>query len=495
LSTSTTPALKSRDAIYVDGQWQSTEDASDRITVYDSATEEPFLSVAAASEKDVDRAVGAARRAFDETDWPRLSAAERGVYLRGIARGILERADDLTDTWVRQSGILLRNATVGVRMASELYSHYADLAEAFPFEEVRAPAFGQFGVIVKEPVGVVGAIVPWNGPLRLTALKVGTALAVGCTVVLKASPEAPGEAYILAEIAESIGLPPGVLNVVTADRAASEALVRDPRVDKIAFTGSTVTGRKIAGILAERIGRVTLELGGKSPAVVLDDIDIAKAADIIAAQETYNCGQVCSSLTRVLIDKRRARDMVDALSERFAAVRVGDPFADTSDMGPLVSATQLERVNGYISRAIDDGAKLAAGGGRPAGLERGYFVEPTVFADVDNESELGQMEVFGPVLSVIPVDSEAQAFETANKTIYGLNAAVFTDDPDRALAAARRIRSGMVSHNSAQGGWELGFGGMKQSGLGREGTGPEALLPYLESKAIAMDARPSGFDS
>lgn len=493
MTTAPAHTVREHYGLYINGEWTPPHHESAPIVVVDSTTEQPFLSVPSASEEDISRAVGAARRAFDETDWPRLSPSARASYLRGFAKGLLERADEMADVWVRQSGLLHRNAVAGIAAGSDLYSYYADLAESFQFDEVRTPAAGGFGLVSREPVGVVGAIVPWNGPTRLTALKLGPALATGCTVVLKAPPEAPGESYILAEIADSIGLPPGVLNVVVADRGPSEALVRDPRVDKIAFTGSTVTGRKIAGIMAERIGRVTLELGGKSPAIVLDDFDVDKAAELITTQETYNCGQVCSSLTRVLIDRRRAPDLVDALAQRFTAVRVGDPFADTSDMGPLVSETQLKRVRGFIERGVHDGANLVVGGGRPEGQDVGYYVEPTLFSDVDNNSELGQMEVFGPVVSVIAVDDEQEALRTANETIYGLNAAVFTDDPDRALAVARRIRSGMVSQNGAMGGYPLGFGGMKQSGLGREGTFPESLLPYLESKAIAFVETPSGF--
>jgi len=489
----TTSPIKRFDGLYIGGEWVAPGNGTDPILVLDSTTEEPFLSVASASPDDVTRAVTAARQAFDHTDWSRSTPETRAHFLRGIAAGMLERADEIADIWVRQSGMLHRNAIAGVRQGSAVYSYFADLAESFSFHELRNTDAGGFGLIVREAVGVVGAIVPWNGPTRLTAVKVGPALAAGCTVVLKASREAPGESYILAEIADSIGLPPGILNVFTTAPGASETLVRDPRVDKISFTGSTEVGRRIAAIMAERIGRVTLELGGKSPAIVLDDYDLDKASELIATQELYNGGQVCSSLTRVLVSKKRAADLADALARRFADVRVGDPFEESSDMGPLASAEQVTKVKRFIGLGVEEGAELVVGGAdAPEGRTRGYYVKPTLFTNVDNSSELAQNEIFGPVLAVIPVEDEDAAVHTANDTIYGLNAAVFTDDVDKALAVARRVRSGMVMHNGLSTGYALGFGGIKQSGIGREGS-RESIQAYLESKAIAMDGTPSGF--
>ncbi|MGA7417750.1 MAG: aldehyde dehydrogenase family protein, partial [Acidimicrobiales bacterium] len=335
-------------------------------------------------------------------------------------------------------------------------------------------------------------IIPWNGPLVMITYKVAPALLAGCTVVLKCSPEAPGEAYVLAEIAEAIGLPAGVLNVVTADREVSELLVRDPRVDKITFTGSTAAGRRIASICGDRIARCTLELGGKSAAVILDDIDIATAADSLAANECILSGQVCSSLTRIVVTQNRHDELVEALTQSFAQVQVGDPFDPQTQMGPLAARRQRDRVEGYIAKGLAEGATLAAGGGRPKDLDRGWYIEPTVFGNVDNSSTIAQEEIFGPVLSVIPADDEQDAIAIANDTIYGLNASVFTNDVDRAREVARQLRSGTVGHNAFRTDFTMAFGGFKQSGIGREG-GTEGLLPFLETKSVILEGRPADY--
>lgn len=345
---------------------------------------------------------------------------------------------------------------------------------------------------MREPVGVVGAIIPWNAPLMLTAYKVAPALLAGCTVILKASPEAPGEAYVLAEVAESVGLPAGVLNVVTADREVSELLVRDPRVDKITFTGSTAAGRKIASICGERIARVTLELGGKSAAVILDDMDLGVAASTLAGAECFLSGQVCSSLTRIVVSRSRHDEFVDALASAFSQIRVGDPFDAETQMGPLAMSRQRDRVESYIAKGVADGATLATGGGRPEHLDRGWFIEPTVFGNVDNSSPIAQDEIFGPVLSVIPADDERDAVKIANDTIYGLNASVFTTDVDRAREVAGQLRSGTVGHNNFRTDFGVAFGGFKQSGIGREG-GTEGLLPFLETKTVILEGTPSRY--
>jgi aldehyde dehydrogenase (NAD+) len=345
---------------------------------------------------------------------------------------------------------------------------------------------------VREPVGVVGAIIPWNAPLSLITYKIAPALIAGCTVILKASPEAPGEAYVMAEIAEAVGLPPGVLNVVTADREVSELLVRDPRVDKITFTGSTAAGRRIASLCGERIARCTLELGGKSAAVILDDMDLAAAAASLAGAECFLAGQVCSSLTRIVVSQNRHDELVEALAGTFSQVRVGDPFDAQTQMGPLVAERQRDRVEGYIAKGVAAGATLATGGGRPKDLERGWFIEPTVFGNVDNSSAIAQEEIFGPVLSVIPAQNEEQAIAIANDTIYGLNASVFTNDVERARDVARQLRSGTVGHNAFRTDFGIAFGGFKQSGIGREG-GTEGLLPFLETKTVILEGRPSAY--
>jgi acyl-CoA reductase-like NAD-dependent aldehyde dehydrogenase len=483
--------LRHADRFFIGGEWVApSSDAT--IDVIDSGTEQVYFRVAEARAADMDRAVTAARRAFDEGPWPTLTHTERAGFLRGIAAGLRERADDIGQIWPRESGALHLIARGSAAGTAAAFDYYADLATTFPFEERAQPSMGEFGLLVREPVGVVGAIIPWNAPIGLITYKVAPALLAGCTVVLKCSPEAPGDAYVVAEIAESIGLPAGVLNVVTADREVSELLVRDPRVDKITFTGSTAAGRRIGSICGERIARCTLELGGKSAALILDDMDLGKAATTLARAECMLSGQVCSSLTRIIVSRSRHDELVDALAATFSQVRVGDPFDPATQMGPLVSGRQRDRVEGYIATGQDEGATLVTGGGRPKDLDRGYYIEPTVFAGVDNSSTIAQEEIFGPVLSVIPVADEEEMVSTADDTVYGLNASVFTPDVDRARQISRRLRSGTVGHNAFRTDFSIAFGGFKQSGIGREG-GIEGLLPFLEAKTVILDGPPADY--
>ena len=484
-------SLRHADAFFIGGEWVKPSSES-TIKVIDSTTEEVFLEVAEAQADDISRAVGAARTAFDSSPWAALSHAERAGYLRAIAAGLRERSADLAQVWPREAGALYAIATGAAEGAAETFEYYAGLADTYAWEERATPTVGNFGLLVHEPVGVVGAIIPWNGPLGLIAHKIAPALLAGCTVVLKNSPEAPAEGFVISEIAESIGLPAGVLNVVTADREVSELLVRDPRVDKITFTGSTLAGRKIASILGERIARVNLELGGKSAAVILDDADIATTAATLAGAECLLTGQVCSSLTRIVVTRSRHDELLEALASAFGAKRVGDPFDATSEMGPLVAERQVDRVLGYIDKGKAEGATLATGGGRPKDLGKGYYVEPTVFGNVPNSATIAQEEIFGPVLSVIPADNEAQAIEIANDTIYGLNSSVFTNDVDRARDVARQLRAGTVGHNAFRTDFGIAFGGFKQSGIGREG-GTEGLLPFLETKTVILDGPPAKY--
>jgi aldehyde dehydrogenase (NAD+) len=491
--TLTENPLQHADRFFIDGQWvAASSDAT--IDVLDSGTEEHYFSIAEAQEADLSQAVAAARRAFDEGPWPRLTPGRRAEYLRELGTGLAKRAETIAQIWPRESGVLQRVAHYMGSNIAESFDAYADLADTFDWEHEAQPQGSGFGLLVREPVGVVGAIIPWNAPLGMITHKVAPALLAGCTVILKSSPEAPGESYLLAEVAEEIGLPPGVLNVLTADRQVSELLVRDPRVDKITFTGSTAAGRRIASLCGERIARCTLELGGKSAAVILDDIDLGSTAKRLAQAECMISGQVCSSLTRIVVSQHRHDELVEALAAAFSSIKVGSQFDPESQMGPLAVSRQRDRVLGYIEKGVAEGATLATGGGRPAHLDKGWFVEPTVFANVRNSSTIATEEIFGPVVSVIPAQDEADAVAIANDTIYGLNASVFTDDVDRAREVAGQLRSGTVGHNSFRTDFSIAFGGFKQSGIGREG-GTEGLLPFLETKTVILDGPPARYRS
>jgi len=484
--------IRHADRFYIGGQWVAPSSDA-KISVIDSDTEQVYFTVAEAQAADIARAVEAAREAFDNGPWPWLSHAERAGYLRALGAELRKRTEDIGQIWPRESGVLHSYARFNGKSAHRTFDGYAALAGTFPWEEQALPTVGEFGLIVREPVGVVGAIIPWNAPMTLISNKVAPALLAGCTVILKSSPEAPGEGYLIAEAAEAAGLPAGVLNVVTADREVSELLVRDPRVDKITFTGSTAAGRRIASICGDRIARCTLELGGKSAAVILDDADIAATAATLSQAECFLSGQVCSSLTRIVVPRTRHDDLLDALAASFSQVRVGDPFDPSSQMGPLAIERQRDRVEGYIAKGIADGATLATGGGRPKDLDRGWYIQPTVFGNVSNKSVIAQEEIFGPVLSVIPAADEDDAVRIANDTIYGLNASVFTNDINRARHVANRLRSGTVGHNAMRTDFGVSFGGYKQSGIGREGV-REGLQHFLEVKFMILEGRPEGYE-
>lgn len=488
--TLSTPPIEHPGKLFIAGEWVDST-GGELIDVIAPATEDLYMQVANAQVRDVDRAVAAARDAFDNGPWPRMSHAERAAYMNAMADELARRTGDIASIWPNEMGITHSLASAYAPGAAYFYRYYAGLADTFPFEEEHRTFSGaQVGLLVREPVGVVGAIIPWNGPIMITAFKVAPALIAGCTVVIKGSPEAPGHALLMAEVAHKVGLPKGVINVVIADRAASEALVRNPGVDKIGFTGSSATGRRIAEILGGRMARYTLELGGKSAAIVLDDYDIETAATDMAARACDMSGQVCASLTRVVVPQHRAEAMADALGAAFSKVVVGDPFDAATQMGPVATRIQRDRVESYIAKGKAEGYRVAAGGGRPAHLNRGFFIEPTVFAGVDNQSAIAQEEIFGPVVTVIPARDEADAVRIANDSPFGLNGAVFTNDVERAYAVARQIRSGTVGHNGHLVDFTIGFGGFKQSGVGREG-GLEGLYPYLESKTILLAGRPS----
>jgi len=479
-------ALSHPHSIFVNGEWVSPS-SEGLIEIVSPVSEEVIYTVAEAREADIDRAVAAARAAFDEGPWPRLSHAERAGYLLRFADALERRNAELGHAWTAQIGALYARAqNVGLSGVAT-FKRYAEMASTFPFSEPHTPSDGHGrALIVREPVGVVAAIVPWNAPLPLSTNKTAPALLAGCTMVLKASPETPLEAYIMAEIAEEIGLPPGVFNVVCAHRSASEHLVRNPGVDKVSFTGSSATGRHIASILVERMARYTMELGGKSAAIVLDDMETDRAVGRLASGICANSGQICAALSRVIVPRKRYDDFVDGFATAMRALTPGDPYDPSSALGPLAMQRQLERVASYVEKGKAEGAKLVVGGKRPPGLNRGYYFEPTLFADVDNRMTIAQEEIFGPVLCLIPADDDDDAVRIANASPYGLNGAIFTHDNRRAYELACKVRSGNVSQNRFRVDFGVGFGGVKQSGVGREG-GKEGLHGFLEPKTMLLD--------
>ncbi len=473
---------------FIDGEW--VDPSTDRmLEIVSPTTENVVFRVAEAVDADIDRAVAAARVAFDTGPWPRLSPAQRAEHLRELARLLRTRKDELAAAWTEQVGVIFSMAKTAPEYGISALDTYADIGSSFEFVEKRPAAFAT-GMLAREPVGVVAAIAPWNAPLVTMLNKIAPALLAGCTVVMKPAPQTPIEAHIIAECAAAAGFPPGVVNLVTAERDASDYLVRRPAVDKVSFTGSLAAGKRIASVCGERIARVTLELGGKSAAIILDDYDLGEAANSLGPGLCMLSGQNCAALTRVIISKKRHDELVDLLVEQLQQVKVGDPYDLETQVGPLAMKRQLERVEAYIAKGQAEGARLACGGGRPSGLERGYFIEPTVFANVDNAMDIAREEIFGPVICVISCEDEEDAIRIANDSPFGLAGAVYTRDVDRAYRVARRMRTGTVGQNGPLADFSIAFGGFKQSGLGREG-GVEGLMPYLETKTILLSQQPS----
>ncbi len=474
-----------RDTFFIGGVWTAPA-GGDRFDVISPSTESVVGAVPLATDPDIDRAVAAARTAFDDGPWPRLSPAERADVLARAASLLRARADDIAGVTVDEMGCAISQAPrAQTGLVAALFDYYADLVRTHPFE--RAVVAGdRTGLVTNEPVGVVGAIVPWNAPVTIASWKVAPALAAGCTVVLKPPPEAPLSNFVLAEALHEAGVPEGAFNVVPGGREVGEHLVTHPGTDKIAFTGSTAAGKRIAGLCGERVKRVSLELGGKSAAIVLDDADIASVLPTLVGGAMHLSGQVCGAHTRVLIPRARYADAVDAAAAAAAAVVVGDPHDPATLVGPLVAERQRERVLGYIALGVEAGASVAAGGGRPVDLPTGWYVEPTVLADVDNDMRVAREEIFGPVLCLIAYDGDGDAVRIANDSPYGLSGGVWSADPARALGIARQVRTGSIAINGSYPPFPLvPFGGFKESGLGRE-LGPEGLAGYLEPRSIGL---------
>lgn len=471
---------KTYDQLYINGQWVKPADGG-LIDVTNSTTEEVLGRVPEGMPADVNAAVAAARAAFEQ--WSTTPVAERAQFLHQISEKLAARKDEIAALIASEVGMPLPLATaVQAGMPAMVMGSYAKLLGEFQFEEQLGSA-----QVVKEPIGVVGCITPWNFPLHQVVAKVAPALAAGCTVVLKPSEVAPLTAFILAEICHEVGLPAGVFNLVTGYGAAvGEAIAAHPDVDMVSFTGSTRAGRRVSELAAQTVKRVALELGGKSANIILDDADLEKAVTSGVGNCYFNSGQTCSALTRMLVPRAR-HDEAAAIAKRVAeSFTVGDPREGKAKLGPLVSATQRERVAGYIKQGIEEGATLVAGGAEmPEGLTRGYFVRPTVFANVDNQMTIAQEEIFGPVLAIIPYEDEDDAVRIANDTVYGLSGGVWSGDAERAKRVARRLRTGQVEINGGRFNPQAPFGGYKQSGNGRE-LGRYGLEEYLEVKAMLL---------
>ncbi len=465
--------------IFVGGAWIDSE-ASDTVPVVNPATEEVIAAVPAGTPGDADKAVRAARAAFEE--WGATPPAERGKYLGRIADVLSARADELAASISAEVGTPLKLAhTMQVAGPLAHLGWHAELAEEFTWEERIGG-----NLVVRAPVGVVAAITPWNFPLNQVVNKIAPAILAGCTVVLKPSEVAPLTAWAIAEATEEVGLPPGVFNLVSGvGPVIGEALVRHPEVDMVSFTGSTRAGKQIAAIAAGSVKRVALEMGGKSANIILDDANLDEALAAGVRSCYVNSGQICVALSRMLVPRERYEEIVDRVKEIAESTTVGDPKSDVQ-IGPLVSSAQRDRVRSYIEKGVAEGARLVTGGAEPPdNLPTGYYVRPTVFADVDNSMAIAQEEIFGPVLAMIPYDDEDDAVRIANDTIYGLSGAVWSSDKARAERVARRLRTGNVRVNTGGRGRGAPFGGFKQSGIGRE-SGLFGLEEYVELQAISI---------
>src|SRR6266850_63711 len=478
MTASRKPEVSVHDKLYLNGEWVEPV-GKGMLDVINSTTEEVMGRVPEGAPEDIDRAVVAARAAFDS--WAATSSAERAGFLEKISAGLSARQNEIAAIIASEVGMPLPLATiVQAGMPAMVMGSYAKLLSGYSFEE-------QIGnsLVVREPIGVVGCITPWNYPLHQVVAKVAPALAAGCTVVLKPSEVAPLTAFILAEIINEAGLPAGVFNLVTGlGPVVGEALASHPGVDMISFTGSTRAGKRVSELAAQTVKRVALELGGKSPNIILDDAEFEKAVRAGVNNCYFNSGQTCSAHTRMLVPKERHDEAVQIAKEAAESFTVGDPREGKAKLGPLVSEIQRDRVRGYIKKGQEEGATLVTGGAEaPEGLDKGYFIRPTVFANVSNDMTIAREEIFGPVLSIIPYEDEDDAVRIANDTPYGLSGYVTSKDIERAGRVAKRIRSGNVHINGARPNFAGSFGGYKQSGNGRE-WGEAGLEEFLELKAV-----------
>jgi aldehyde dehydrogenase (NAD+) len=473
-----------RTAFFIDGDWAAPA-SSDTIQVVSPHTEQVIATVPEGSNADIDAAVAAARRAFDEGPWPRMSPAGRIEVVQDFSNLYAGKLAEMADLITAEMGSPTSFSNLAQAPAPwMMIEAFLAVARSYPWEETRPGALGTDVIVRREPVGVVAAIPPWNVPQFTTMSKVIPALLAGCTVVVKPAPETPLDTYLMAELLQEAGVPDGVVNIVAAGREVGEHLVAHPGVDKVAFTGSTAAGRKIAAVCGEQLKRVSLELGGKSAAIVLDDADLAATMEGLKFTALMNSGQACVAQTRILASRKNYDTVVDALAQTVGGMAVGDPMDPATEIGPMVAQRQQERVEKYIALGQEEGARVVLGGnGMPESLSSGWYVRPTVFADVDNRMRIAQEEIFGPVLSVIPFEDVDDAVRIANDSEYGLAGTVWTADVEAGLDVARRVRTGTYGVNTYTMDFAAPFGGYKASGVGRE-FGPEGLSHYVELKAI-----------
>ena len=476
------------DKLFIGGAWVAATSGR-MIEIVNPNSEEVVARVAEAGNEDMDRAVAAARDAFDNGPWPTTSPAERGAMLNRMIDLLEPRIPELAAAWTAQVGGLASFAPAMHGGALAGLRGIAALGEGFEWVSKAKGQVVDTVILSREPVGVVAGIAPWNAPFGIMANKVFYSLIAGCPIVMKPSPETPLEAYIIAEAAEAAGLPAGVVNLVPSEREAADHLVHNPGIDKVSFTGSTAAGKRIAEVCGSRIARYTLELGGKSAAIILDDYSAQDAAKTLSGAITLLSGQVCAMLSRAIVTKDRHDELAEAIAKVMQGVKIGNSDDPETQLGPLAMKRQLERVEMYIEEGKKS-ADLVTGGGRPAHMNKGYFIEPTLFANVDNKSRIAQEEIFGPVLCLIPAEDEEDAIRIANESNYGLNGSVLTTDAQAAYDISRRIRTGVMGQNGMRMEFGAPFGGFKQSGIGREG-GPEGLWPYVETKTILLDAAPA----